>query len=164
MLDVEFGYQYQGSNWHAGANFYYMGYDNQLVQTGQESEIGEALTTNVKDSYRMGVELSAGWAPLSWLSFEGNAALSKNKIKDFDEYVEDWGSNTGTRVNHYDNSTLSFSPSAILNGFVDFHYAGSQLHGIPTSSAASTWTTQRARIVHFHATLRATSASTTPVL
>ena len=124
LLDVEFGYQYQGSNWHAGANFYYMGYDNQLVQTGQESEIGEALTTNVKDSYRMGVELSAGWAPLSWLSFEGNATLSKNKIKDFDEYVEDWGSNTGTRVNHYDNSTLSFSPSAILNGFVDFHYAG----------------------------------------
>ena len=124
LLDVEFGYQYQGSSWHAGANFYYMGYDNQLVQTGQESEIGEALTTNVKDSYRMGVELSAGWAPLSWLSFEGNAALSKNKIKDFDEYVEDWGSNTGTRVNHYDNSTLSFSPSAILNGFVDFHYAG----------------------------------------
>ena len=124
LLDVEFGYQYQGSNWHAGANFYYMGYDNQLVQTGQESEIGEALTTNVKDSYRMGVELSADWAPLSWLSFEGNAALSKNKIKDFDEYVEDWGSNTGTRVNHYDNSTLSFSPSAILNGFVDFHYAG----------------------------------------
>ena len=124
LLDVEFGYQYQGSNWHAGANFYYMGYDNQLVQTGQESEIGEALTTNVKDSYRMGVELSAGWAPLSWLSFEGNAALSKNKIKDVDEYVEDWGSNTGTRVNHYDNSTLSFSPSAILNGFVDFHYAG----------------------------------------
>ena len=124
LLDVEFGYQYQGSNWHAGTNFYYMGYDNQLVQTGQESEIGEALTTNVKDSYRMGVELSAGWAPFSWLSFEGNAALSKNKIKDFDEYVEDWGSNTGTRVNHYDNSTLSFSPSAILNGFVDFHYAG----------------------------------------
>ena len=124
LLDVEFGYQYQGSNWHAGSNFYYMGYDNQLVQTGQESEIGEALTTNVKDSYRMGMELSAGWAPLSWLSFEGNAALSKNKIKDFDEYVEDWGSNTGTRVNHYDNSTLSFSPSAILNGFVDFHYAG----------------------------------------
>ena len=24
--------------------------------------IGEALTTNIKDSYRMGVELTAGWA------------------------------------------------------------------------------------------------------
>lgn len=56
LLDVEFGYQYQGDNWHAGANFYYMDYDNQLAQTGQLSDIGEALTTNIKDSYRMGVE------------------------------------------------------------------------------------------------------------
>ena len=122
MLDVEFGYQYQGSNWHAGANFYYMGYDNQLVQTGQLSDIGEALTTNVKDSYRMGVELTAGWAPLSWMSLEGNASLSKNKIKDFDEYVDNWDGDP-LKI-HYDNSTLSFSPSAILNGFIDLHYAG----------------------------------------
>ncbi len=122
LLDIEFGYQYTGSNWHAGANFYYMGYDNQLVQTGETSDIGEALTTNVKDSYRMGVELTAGWAPLPWLSIEGNAALSKNKIKDFDEYVDDW--DNGTTKIHYDNSTLSYSPSAILNGFVDLHYAG----------------------------------------
>ena len=122
LLDVEFGYQYQGSNWHAGANFYYMGYDNQLVQTGQLSDIGEALTTNVKDSYRMGVELTAGWAPLSWMSLEGNASLSKNKIKDFDEYVYNWDGDP-LKI-HYDNSTLSFSPSAILNGFIDLHYAG----------------------------------------
>ena len=122
LLDVEFGYQYEGSNWHAGANFYYMNYDNQLVQTGQLSDIGEALTTNVKDSYRMGVELTAGWAPLSWLSLEGNAALSKNKIKNFDEYVDNWEGDP-LKI-HYDNSTLSYSPSAILNGFIDLHYAG----------------------------------------
>lgn len=122
LLDVEFGYQYQGSNWHVGANFYYMGYDNQLVQTGQLSDIGEALTTNVKDSYRMGVEFTAGWAPLSWMSLEGNASLSKNKIKDFDEYVDNWDGDP-LKI-HYDNSTLSYSPSAILNGFIDLHYAG----------------------------------------
>lgn len=122
LLDVEFGYQYQGSNWHAGANFYYMGYDNQLVQTGQLSDIGEALTTNVKDSYRMGVEFTAGWAPLSWMSLEGNASLSKNKIKNFDEYVDNWDGDP-LKI-HYDNSTLSYSPSAILNGFIDLHYAG----------------------------------------
>ena len=124
LLDVEFGYQYQGDNWHAGANFYYMDYDNQLAQTGQLSDIGEALTTNIKDSYRMGVELTAGWAPLSWLSVEGNAALSKNKIKDFDEYVSNWEDDKKPGVVHYDNSTLSYSPSAILNGFIDIHYAG----------------------------------------
>ena len=127
VLDIEAGYQYDGSNWHAGANFYYMDYDNQIVQTGQVSDIGEALTTNVKASYRMGVELSAGWAPLSWLSFEGNAALSQNKIKDFDEYISAYDANWDDAApvkNHYSKSTLANSPSAILNGFVDFHYSG----------------------------------------
>ena len=127
VLDVEAGYQYDGSNWHAGANFYYMDYDNQIVQTGQVSDIGEALTTNVKASYRMGVELSAGWAPLSWLSFEGNATLSQNKIKDFDEYISAYDANWDDAApvkNHYSKSTLANSPSAILNGFVDFHYSG----------------------------------------
>ena len=121
VIDVEAGYQFQGSNWHAGANLYYMDYDNQIAQTGQLSDIGEALTTNIKKSYRMGVELTAGWSPLSWLNIEGNAALSRNRIKDFDEYVSD---DDGAVVNHYSESTLAYSPSAILNGFVDFHYAG----------------------------------------
>ncbi len=127
--DVEWGYQYTGTNWYAGANMYYMGYRNQFVQTGLVSDIGENLTTNVKDSYRMGIEISAGWSPLRWLSVEGNAALSTNKIKDFDEYVAtydaDWNELETTKL-HYNNSTLAFSPSAILNGFLDFHYKGIQ--------------------------------------
>jgi len=78
LLDIEWGYQYQGENWFAGVNFYYMKYVNQFVMTGEKSDIGEALTRNIKDSYRLGAELSAGWSPLSWLSVEGNAALSRN--------------------------------------------------------------------------------------
>lgn len=124
LIDTEFGYQYTGSNWFAGANFYYMSYDNQLVQTGKLSDIGEPLTTNIKDSYRMGVELSAGWSPLSWLSLQGNAALSQNKIKNWDEEVASWDETGSVHHNHYDKSTLAYSPSAILNGFIDFHYQG----------------------------------------
>ncbi len=122
LLDIEAGYQYQGSNWYAGANLYYMGYVNQFVQTGMKSDIGENLTTNVRSSYRLGAELSAGWQPLSFLSLEANAALSSNKIKDFDEYIENWDGDA-ERV-HYDNSTLAFSPAAILNGFIDIHFGG----------------------------------------
>ena len=124
LIDTEFGYQYTGNNWFAGANFYYMSYDNQLVQTGKLSDIGEPLTTNIKDSYRMGVELNAGWSPLSWLSLQGNAALSQNKIKNWDEEVESWDEAGSVHHNHYDKSTLAYSPSAILNGFIDFHYQG----------------------------------------
>lgn len=73
----------------------------------------------------MGIELSAGIAPLPWLSIEGNAALSRNRINDFDEYVENWDTGQFDAV-HHDHSTLSFSPSTILNGFIDFHYKGFQ--------------------------------------
>lgn len=127
LLDFELGYSYTGSNWHAGANFYYMDYKDQFVQTGQKSDIGESLTTNIDKSYRMGVELTADWSPLRWLTVAGNAALSQNKIKDFDEVVEtydaDWNELAPTTV-HYDNSTLAFSPSAILNGMLTVHHAG----------------------------------------
>ena len=124
VLDYEVGYTYNGGIFRASANFYYMDYKDQFVQTGAVSDIGENLTTNIKDSYRMGVELQAGVDPISWLTIEGNAALSKNRIKDFDEVVEDW--DKGSQTFHYDNSTLAFSPSAILNGFVNVHYKGMQ--------------------------------------
>ena len=141
LLDFELGYTFTNDTWHAGLNGYYMKYNDQFVQTGQLSDIGENLTMNIKDSYRLGVELQAGVNLTPWLTIEGNAALSQNKIKDFDEFIEDWddwegnpdaatyhcdGNGDGLRQFHYDNSTLAFSPSVILNGFVNFHYQGVQ--------------------------------------
>ena len=120
MIDYEAGYSYSSDIWAAGVNAYYMDYNNQFVQTGLKSDIGENLTTNIKSSYRTGVELNASVSPLPWLELSGNAALSQNKIKDFDEVVEDW--DNGELTIHYDNSTLAFSPSAILNGFIDFKF------------------------------------------
>ena len=125
LLDYELGYTFNSDIFRFGINGYYMDYNNQFVQTGQETEIGEKVTTNIKDSYRMGVEIQAGVDPFSWLTIEGNAALSKNKIKDFDEVASvNWEDDF--RTIHYDNSTLAFSPSTILNGFVNFHYKGLQ--------------------------------------
>ena len=125
VMDYEVGYTFNNDLVRAGVNLYYMDYKDQFVQTGLLSDIGENLTTNIKDSYRLGVELQAGIDPTPWLTIEGNAALSKNKIKDFDEVVEDW--DNGSQTIHYDNSTLAFSPSTILNGFVNLHYRGAQL-------------------------------------
>ena len=124
VMDYELGYTFNGDIFRFGANLYYMDYKDQFVQTGAVSDIGESLTTNIKDSYRLGIEMQAAVDPTSWLTIEGNAALSKNKIKDFDEVVEDW--DNGSQTIHYDNSTLAFSPSTILNGFINLHYQGWQ--------------------------------------
>ena len=125
LLDYELGYTYNSDIFRVGANFFYMDFTDQFVQTGEVSDIGEKLTTNIKDSYRTGIELQVGIDPMPWLTIEGNAALSKNKIKDFDEVVEDW--DNGSQTIHYDNSTLAFSPSTILNGFLTLHHKGIQV-------------------------------------
>ena len=129
LLDYELGYSLNASRFHVGLNAYYMDYKNQFVQTGAKSDIGENLTTNIPDSYRMGIELQGGIDLTSWLNIEANAALSANKLKDFDEVVEtyddDWNDLPPTIV-HYDKSTLAFSPSFIGNAFINFHHKGIQ--------------------------------------
>ena len=122
LYDFEAGWQVDGRKARAGINLYYMRYRDQLVQTGELSDIGEALTTNIPDSYRAGAELTAGWDATRWLTFEANAALSRNRLLDFDEYVEDW--EKGMTVIHYDDAALAYSPSAILNGFINAHVKG----------------------------------------
>ena len=121
LHDVEVGYGYDASSWYLSAGIYYMNYKDQLVQTGQLSDIGEALTTNIADSYRMGLELSAGYTPFKWFSLDVNGALSRNRILDFDEYVShNW--DEYFVVKHYDNSTLAFSPSVVLNAMATFRF------------------------------------------
>ncbi len=116
LTDWELGYAYNDNTFRAEMTLYYMKYYNQFVQTGELSDIGEALTTNIPSSYRMGMEISLGVTPLSWLDLSGNIALSRNRISDFNEVVEDW--DVGTQTIHYDHSTLAFSPSIVANIFV----------------------------------------------
>ena len=123
VIDYEAGYNYSTRLFQAGVNLYFMDYDNQLVQTGELSEIGEPLTTNIKDSYRAGVELTGAVKVFPSLSLEGNAALSVNKLKDFTEMASvDW--DDSFRPIHHDDTPLAFSPSAILNGFARFSHSG----------------------------------------
>ncbi len=85
LYDYEAGYGFGNSRFHVGANLYFMDYSNQLILTGKISEIGEALTSNIKDSYRMGHRTHGrrGNRPLAGL--ERNLTLIRNKIKNFTE-------------------------------------------------------------------------------
>ncbi len=123
LYDYEAGYHYGNENFHIGANLYFMDYNNQLILSGKLSEIGEALTTNIKDSYRMGIELSGGISILSWLKWNGNLTLSSNKIKNFTEFVDNW--NTGGQESNYLGTTnIAYSPDIIGNSMFDVMYKG----------------------------------------
>jgi iron complex outermembrane receptor protein len=124
LMDYEIGYTYNKSNVRLGVNLYYMDYKDQFVQTGEVSDIGENLTTNIEDSYRLGLELQAGIDVTPWLSLEYNMAVSRNRIRDFNEVVEDW--DNGSQTINYSHSTLAFSPSHISNAFINVHHKGWQ--------------------------------------
>lgn len=121
LYDYEAGYGFRHKSFHAGANLYYMDYNNQLILTGKISEIGEALTSNIKDSYRMGLEINAGITVAQWLGWNGNISLSRNKIKNFTEYVDDW--DNGGQINTCIGTTdIACSPGVIANSAVSIHY------------------------------------------
>ena len=70
LYDSEMGYKLRAGNVSAGVNFYGMMYRDQLVPTGELSDVGYPIMTNVEKSYRMGMEITAGIKPVGFISWE----------------------------------------------------------------------------------------------
>lgn len=119
LHDVELGFDVKRRNFQVGANMYYMYYINQLVLTGQINDVGAYPRFNVPHSYRLGIELQAGWKPLSNLSLGGTLTLSRNKITSFTEYVDDYDNNTQAAYQR-NNTDISFSPSVVGSSQINF--------------------------------------------
>ena len=126
LLDYELGYQYVNKYLQLGANLYFMDYKDQLVLTGELNEIGEAVAANIPDSYRAGIELMAGLRLPCGFTWDINATLSRNRIKDFEEtlygYDADWN-DLSTKVQHGDTH-IAFSPDFILNNRFGYSWKG----------------------------------------
>jgi iron complex outermembrane receptor protein len=123
LYDTEMGYKLRGEKYSASVNLYGMYYKNQLVPTGELSNVGYSITTNVDKSYRLGIEISAGFKPVQFLQWDFNATLSRNKITGFTEYYIDY--NTSDWSQEYKNKNLgtvdiAYSPSVIGTSDMSF--------------------------------------------
>ena len=112
MTDLEFGYSYSSKKIQANVNLYSMNYANQLILTGEINDVGAAIRTNIPDSYRRGVEITCTVKILEKLYLSGNVTLSENKIKIFENYIDNWDT-WGQDKNVYFNTNIAFSPSVI---------------------------------------------------
>ncbi|MFT3884053.1 MAG: TonB-dependent receptor [Flavobacteriales bacterium] len=112
LYDYELGFEHRSGRFSAGINGYYMDYKDQLVLTGELNDVGAALRTNVKRSYRAGIELMGAVQVTKKLLWRANATVSRNKVRDLTEFVDDWD-NGGQVSTHYGQSDLAFSPSMI---------------------------------------------------
>ncbi|HEX7584045.1 MAG TPA: TonB-dependent receptor, partial [Prolixibacteraceae bacterium] len=114
LNDFELGYKYTTKRLALGVNAYYMMYQNQLILTGEINDVGAPIMTNVNHSYRAGVELMAGMKLTEKLKWDVNLTLSRNKIKNFNEFVDNW--DTGGQIeNKLGTTDLAFSPEMIAN-------------------------------------------------
>lgn len=119
LQDVELGIEKRNSRYSFGATFYYMYYKNQLVLTGQINDVGAYTRTNTPSSYRMGVELQAAAIVNKWFNASANFTISKNKIKSFTEYVDNY--DLGIQVSkQHNNKDISFSPALIGSAALNF--------------------------------------------
>jgi iron complex outermembrane receptor protein len=121
LFDYEGGYRFRHKNLSTGVNFYYMRYKDQLILTGQVNDIGEPLTSNVPDSYRLGVEWTAAAAIAPWLDWNGHLTWSRNRILQFTEYVDDW--ETGRlEPGFLGNTPIAYSPDWTAGSLFTAHH------------------------------------------
>jgi iron complex outermembrane receptor protein len=117
LYDWELGYSFKHQVFAINANLYYMRYKDQLVLTGELTDVGYALMDNVPNSYRAGFELILGAKPFQWLNMEANTTLSRNIIEHYTNYVNltdnptNWNETGLTEAEYMGNTTISYSPS-----------------------------------------------------
>jgi len=83
LNDFELGWRFNSDNFQLNTNFYYMGYKDQLVLTGELNDVGAPMRANSGDSYRAGLEIDATLKLSEKWFLQPNITLSQNKNKDF---------------------------------------------------------------------------------
>ncbi len=113
MENIELGYRYSNGRKRLNVNLYNMQYDNQLVVTGAINDVGESVRTNVKSSYRRGIELDFQYPLTDKLQAGGNLTLSENKIASISELVGPFDTLSTNLTTQYSNTDIAFSPNTI---------------------------------------------------
>lgn len=112
LHDFEAGIDKKLNRFSWGATMYYMLYKDQLVLTGKINSEGSYTRVNVPNSYRLGLELQGAAQLFDWLEVRANATFSRNKIKEFTEYIDDYDDGTQQIIQH-SNTDISFSPAIV---------------------------------------------------
>jgi len=127
LHDFEAGVEKRTDKLSAGATLYYMLYKNQLVLTGMVNDVGAYTRINVPNSYRAGIELQGAYRFSKKVNANANFTFSKNKIKKFTEFLDEYDSNfdwIGQVSVEHKNTTIAFAPSMIGN--IVLNYAPAQ--------------------------------------
>ncbi|HRG53687.1 MAG TPA: TonB-dependent receptor [Bacteroidia bacterium] len=119
LQDLELGYRHQTKKMSWGINLYNMNYKDQLIVTGQINDVGSYIHMNVPKSYRRGIEAEIGFNPIDKLTWNLNATFSENKIKNFQEFTDNYDAG-GQDTIIFKTSDIAFSPSVIAGSTIAY--------------------------------------------
>jgi iron complex outermembrane receptor protein len=119
LHNIELGIERTNRSTNWSASLYYMNYKDQLVLTGKINDVGAYTRTNIPKSYRLGIELQATTKFNSWMNLSANLALSKNKVSDFKEYLDDYDLG-GQKTNTFNSTDIAFSPNIVGGATLNF--------------------------------------------
>ncbi len=119
LYDWEAGAELVKLKWNFAATVFYMKYKDQLVLNGKINDVGAYSRTNIPKSYRAGIELQGTIKFNSWINATSNIAISKNKVLNFTEFIDDYD-NGGQKTNNYTTSDIAYSPTVVAGGSLNF--------------------------------------------
>jgi iron complex outermembrane receptor protein len=119
LTDFEAGYRTAQSNFSAGINGFYMLYKDQLVLTGALNDVGEAIRTNIPDSYRAGIEATGKVKITPQLSWAANATISVNKVKNFQQFLYNYDTDK-MDATQYSKTDIAYSPNFIAASTISY--------------------------------------------
>jgi iron complex outermembrane receptor protein len=132
LTDLSAGYRYGGKMGKLEINGFHMVYQDQLILTGEINDVGASIFTNVPESYRSGMELSLATRPTAHWELMASLSLSRNRIRNFTAYVDNWDDGTQVEV-PLGNTHLAFSPEMVASARVKYKVVkGFSIELLPT--------------------------------
>ena len=80
VLNHELGFRFQKEKMNFNTNLYYMDFQNEIVLDGKFGPNGLALTNNVEQSFRAGIELSIAYKVSKHFSLVNNSSFNYSRI------------------------------------------------------------------------------------
>lgn len=120
LVNYELGIERTATKYKSAINFYYMDYNNQLIATGELNDVGALVKTNVKESFRAGVELQLAYQIFNKLNWQANYTYSINQIASFNEVLYDYTNGFDVIVNNYTNTQMALSPNHIAKSILSY--------------------------------------------
>ena len=128
LYDNELMLKYQNERLSFDVTGYYMHYKDQLAVTGRLNDVGEYTRVNVDQSYRLGLELNVAYQPIQRLDLAASLTFSQNRVREFDEYIDDWDNYPAQIVETHRDVPLAFSPSTLVSGQIGYQFLALDRH------------------------------------